>query len=92
MHKWNVFCTHAQQKIPKSAKVENAKGLCPHVQTITTHIDSVKSYFPEYFTSHIEMSLENNPDEEEIQKIISYLITTLRVTLMYKLDCGIFIH
>ena len=49
----------------KSAKVENAKGLCPHVQTIATHMDSVKSYFPEYFASHVEMSHENNPHEEE---------------------------
>ena len=64
----NGMCSvhmHNKKKIPKSAKVENAKGLCPHVQTISTHNDSVKSYLPEYFTSNIQISLENNPDEEE---------------------------
>ena len=56
---------HNKKKIPKSAKVENAKGLCPHVQTIAIHINAVKSYFPEYFASHIEMTDEMNPEEED---------------------------
>ena len=58
---------HNKKKIQKSAKVENFKGLCPHVETIATHMDSVKSYFPEYFESHFEMSQENNPDEENTE-------------------------
>ena len=51
-------CT-TKKKIPKSTKVENFKGLWSHVQTIATHMDSVKSYFPEYFKSHVEMSQKN---------------------------------
>ena len=31
------------------------------------HMDSVKSYFPEYFKSDVEMSQENHPDEENAQ-------------------------
>ena len=52
-----VTCTHGmcavqmhnKKKIPKSSKIENFKGLYTHVQTIALHMDSVKSYFPEYF-------------------------------------------
>ena len=72
---------HNKKKIPKSAKVENFKGLCLHVQTTATHMDSVKSYFPEYFKSHVEMSQKNHPDEE-MHKIEDCLMTTLRVILM----------
>ena len=70
-----VTCTHGmcavqmhnKKKIPKSSKIENFKGLCAHVQTIALHMDSVKSYFPEYFESDVERSHENHPDEENGQ-------------------------
>ena len=58
---------HNKKKILKSAKVEYFKGLCTHVQIIALHMDSVKSYFPEYFESDVEMSLENHPHEENGQ-------------------------
>ena len=55
---------HNKKKIPKPFKIENFKGLCTHIQTIALQIDSVKSYFPEYFESDVEMSHEYHPDEE----------------------------
>ena len=67
-----VTCTHGmcavqmhnKNKIPKSAKVENFKGHCLHIQTITVHMESVKSYFPEYFESDHE-NFQEKPRHEE---------------------------
>ena len=82
---------HNKKKILKSSKIENFKGLHTHVQTIALHMDSVTSYYPEYFESDVERSHENHPDEE-MDKIVNCLMTTLREILMWKLDYGIFLH
>ena len=66
-HRMCAVQMHNKKKIPKSAKVENFKGLCPHAQTIAIHMDTVRSYFPQYFESDGEMSQENHPDEENAQ-------------------------
>ena len=66
-HEMCAVQMHNKKKIPKSAKVENFKGHSQHVQTIAVHMESVKSYFPEYFKSDNENFQENPPHEENAE-------------------------
>ena len=46
-----------KKKITKTVSLKEKDKLCPHIATISEHLDNFKSYFPDHF--------EGSPDEEE---------------------------
>ena len=96
----NGMCSvqmHNRKKVPKSSKVTNVKSHCSNVHMFVLHIDTIQSYFPEYFGWDIEV-LEGKQDMTVVKTHNNYIHNKkmdrkkMKETLILKLDCGHFLH